>query len=71
MIREAYQNDFAEVSEVSQFSHQEGLQTHAFALSTGWHPLPFMQSLQLAFHRFCRSGDRRALQQKTPSATRF
>lgn len=71
MMGEACLDDFAEVSEVSQFSHQEGLQTHAFALSPGWHPLPFVQSLQLAFHRFCSSGDRRALQQKTPSTARF
>ena len=56
-IKKGSPDDFAKVSQVSQFTHQERLQAYSFALSAGWHPLPFMQSLQSTFYRLCGSGD--------------
>ena len=61
-IGEGNQDDFAEVSEVSQFSDKERLQAHAIAVSPGWHPLPFMQSLQLTFYRLRSARDPRTIQ---------
>jgi len=56
---------------VSEFAYQEGIQAHTTALSAGWHPLPFMQSLQFAFYRLRSSRDRRAIQQKDPASERL
>jgi hypothetical protein len=56
-IRKGFLDDFSKVSKVSKFPNQKRLQTDAAALSAGWHPLPFMQSLQSTFHRVCSSWD--------------
>jgi hypothetical protein len=49
-------NDISEVSEVWEFKAATRLQTHTAVDASGWHLLPFVRSLQLAFHGICVAG---------------
>jgi hypothetical protein len=40
-----------------QLADSERVQKDAFGAASGWHPSPFVRSLQLAFHRLCDAWD--------------
>jgi hypothetical protein len=57
LFRGLAQNDLSKVPKVPQLADSEGIQANPLAAARSWHPLSFVQSLQLAFHWFCSSGN--------------